>query len=153
MLWAPLAADSARLPGAARPGNPGSDGVISSIGVTNKLLLQERQYNVAATLNHIAGICLAIVLLTYQVECLGGALQAAAYIQKYAVEEQVKWLMGAPADPFHTCPDLAHMFSPLAQPACTSSNAEVVTSWHLQHCYSWACNLPKGVLVSVVIKL
>ena len=37
------------------------------------------------------------MLLTHQSECLDGVWQAAAYVQKSAVEEQVQWLMGAPA--------------------------------------------------------
>lgn len=74
----------------------------------------------------MAGICLAILLLTQQTACLDGGLQAAAYIQKHAIEEQVKWLMGAPAGRFHTCADHVCMFSPTAQAACTRNNAEVV---------------------------
>lgn len=112
-------ADSTCMPGEARPGDFGSNGVNSSVGATNKLIVQERQDHAAVTLSHIAGICLAIVLLTHQNECLDGGLQAAAYIEKHAFEEQVKWLMGAPAGRFHTCPNPACMCSPVAQPACT----------------------------------
>ena len=37
------------------------------------------------------------MLLTHHNELLDVVWQAAAYVQKHAVEEQVQWLMGAPA--------------------------------------------------------
>lgn len=42
------------------------------------------------------------MLLTHQNECLDGVRQAAAYAKKHAVEEQVQWLMGAPAGCFES---------------------------------------------------
>lgn len=88
--------------GEARPRSPCSIGVKASIGAKNKLLLQQRQNQVAIILHRSAGICLAVMLLMHQNECLDGVRQAAAYVAKHAVEEQVQWLMGAPAGCFQS---------------------------------------------------
>lgn len=112
-------ADTLALPGEARPRSPG-------ICVTNQLLLQARQNHAAVILQHIAGIYLAVVLLTHQTECLDGVLQAAAYVQKHAVEEQVKWLMGAPAGYFQTCPHDSS-FQPASQSDLDCSRIIVVS--------------------------
>ena len=93
-------AEIIRFSGGAEPSSPGSNAVKSSIGATNKLLLQKKQNQVASILHHSAGICLAVMLLMHLNECLEGVWQAATYVQKHAVEEQVHWLMGAPAGCF-----------------------------------------------------
>lgn len=103
--------------GEAPSGNLGSNSISFSIGIENKLLLQKKQKYVAVAWNHIAGICLAIMLLTHQTKCLDGALQTAAFTQKHAVDEQVKWLMGAPAGDSRICSDsLPHAHSAHSTP-------------------------------------
>ena len=90
-------ADSIRVSGEARPSSPCRADAKASIGAANKLLLQKSQNQVAIILHRCAGICLAVMLLMHQNECLDGVWQAAAYVAKHAVEEQIQWLMGAPA--------------------------------------------------------
>lgn len=71
--------------------------VSSDMAAANSMLLQSRQNMVAASLQHIAGICFAAFLLTHQAGCCAGIAWAAAYIRCHAIEDQLEWLMGAPA--------------------------------------------------------
>ena len=69
----------------------------SIVDFTKELCLKAKQHHVAVISQHVLGICLAAWLLAHQAVCVEGILQAAAYIRQHFVENQVKWLMGAPA--------------------------------------------------------
>ena len=86
-------------------------------------------------LHRSAGICLAVMLLMHQNECLDGVWQAAAYVKKHAVEEQVQWLMGAPAGYFESAQTTAALAKTLPQSypefSCISVNAKTTQLCHV----------------------
>ena len=85
------------LAGCCNAGHKGSKSICSDVASGNRLLLQSRQRLLAAVLQHIAGMCLASILLAYYTECQAALGGVAAHINTEMLEEQIKWLMGAPA--------------------------------------------------------
>ncbi len=89
--------DNERLAGCSSDGCDEDGGTFSDVAAENTLLLQTRQRGLAAVLQRLAGVCLATVLLTHHVKCWEGIACAAMFVKTQAVEQQIEWLMGAPA--------------------------------------------------------
>ncbi|KAL0020426.1 hypothetical protein WJX77_001992 [Trebouxia sp. C0004] len=89
-------------------------GTFSDIAAENRALLQTRQRGLAAVMQRLAGVCLATFWLTYHVKCWEGIACTAMCIKTQAVEQQIEWLMGAPAGlKLHT--ELSHVLGSMAQ--------------------------------------
>ncbi|DBB09897.1 TPA: hypothetical protein ACH3X3_001505 [Trebouxia sp. C0006] len=89
-------------------------GTFSDVAAENTLLLQTRQRGLAAVLQRLAGVCLATFLLTHHVKCWEGIACAAIFVKTQAVEQQIQWLMGAPAGlKLHA--ELSHVLGSIAQ--------------------------------------
>lgn len=97
-LCSTLASDvTIHLAGCCSAGHQGGNSICSDVASGNRLLLQWRQRLLAAALQHIAGICLAAILLVYHAKCRAKLGWVAAHIKTELLEEQITWLMGAPA--------------------------------------------------------
>lgn len=92
-----LISDSDHMAGCSSDGRKDGGGTFCDIAAENKVLLQTKQRGLAAVMQLLAGMCLATFLLTYHVKCWKGIACTAMYIKTQAVEQQITWLMGAPA--------------------------------------------------------
>ena len=92
-----LVSDNDHVAGCSSDGSNDGGATCSDTAAENRSLLQTRQRGLAALMQHLAGICLATFLLTYHVKCWEGIACTAIYIKTQAVEQQIEWLMGAPA--------------------------------------------------------
>ena len=92
-----MVSDNDHLAGCSSDGCDEVGGTLSDVAAENRLLLQTRQRGLAAVLQRLAGICLATFLLTYHVKCWEGIAWTAMFVKIQAVEQQIEWLMGAPA--------------------------------------------------------
>jgi len=92
-----LVSDNDHLAGCSSDGCNEGGGTFSDVAAENGLLLQTRQRGLASVLQRLAGVCVATILLTYHVKCWEGIACTAMYFKTRAVEQQIEWLMGAPA--------------------------------------------------------
>ncbi len=92
-----LVSDNDHLAGCSIDSCDEGGGTFSDVAAENTLLLQTRQRGLAAVLQRLAGVCLATFLLTHHVKCWEGIACAAIFVKTQAVEQQIQWLMGAPA--------------------------------------------------------
>ena len=92
-----LVSDNDHLAGCNSDGCDKGGGTFSDVAAGNRVLLQTRQRGLAAVLQRLAGICLATFLLTHHVRCWEGIACTAMFVKTQAVEQQIEWLMGAPA--------------------------------------------------------